>query len=136
MMELKGIAHLNLTVSDFERSFPFYEKLFALVGLRPMISTDAYYYCVGKRIAIGIQSASAQNASEPFDQGRAGLHHFCLSMQSREDVDALAAFVADEGMTVVREPASQDHWFPGMYSFLFEDSDGIRIEANHIAKAR
>lgn len=134
-MDIKGIAHINLTVSDFERSLPFYEKLFALIGMRQMIRTDSYYYCVGKRVAIGIQSASAENSGKPFDQGRAGLHHFCLSMHSREDVDVLAAFAADEGMVIVREPASQDHWFQGMYSFLFEDPDGIRIEANHIAKA-
>ena len=133
-MTLKGIAHINFTVSNFERSLPFYKELFAHLGLREMINIDGYYYCVGKRTAIDIQACSNDNADVPFDQGRAGLHHYCLSMESREDVDALAEFAKGLGAQIVRAPAGQDDWFPGMYSCLFEDPDGIRIEANHIPK--
>jgi len=133
-MSLKGIAHINFTVSDFEKSFPFYEKMFAHLGLKEMIKTKDYYYCVGKRTGVGIQACTPENKDVPFDQGRAGLHHFCFSLESREDVDALAILAKDLGAKVVREPASQDDWFPGMYSCLFEDPDGIRIEANHIPK--
>ncbi|WOF75779.1 VOC family protein [Parvibaculaceae bacterium PLY_AMNH_Bact1] len=133
-MTLKGIAHINFTVSNFERSFPFYKQLFAHLGLKEMINADGYYYCVGKRTAIGIQACSEENTDLPFDQGRAGLHHYCLSLESRDDIDALASFVKNIGARIVRKPAAQDDWFPGMYSFLFEDPDGIRIEANHIPK--
>jgi len=133
-MTLKGIAHINFTVSNFEKSFPFYEKMFAHLGLREMIKTEDYYYCVGKRTGVGIQACTKENANLPFDQGRAGLHHYCFSLESREAVDALAHLAKDLGTKVVREPSSQDDWFPGMYSCLFEDPDGIRIEANHIPK--
>ena len=134
MVEFKGIAHLNLTVRDFKKSLPFYKALFGFLGMKEMFALDGYYYCVGKRCAIGIQPASPEGAAEPFDQGRPGLHHFCLSLGSREDIDALAAFMATQGAKVIRAPGPNDDWFPGMYSTLFEDPDGIRIEANHIAR--
>ncbi len=134
-MEINGFAHLNLTVSDFEKSLPFYKKLFALLELKELIVGDGYYYCVGRRVGFGIQACAPENQGVPADQGRAGLHHFCLSMKSREDVDTLAHFVREEGLTLIREPAPNDDWFPGMYSLLFEDRDGIRIEANHIQRS-
>jgi len=133
-MEIKGFAHMNLTVSDFDKSLPFYKKLFALLGLKELIVADGYYYCVGRRVGFGIQSCAPEHTGIPADQGRAGLHHLCLSMGAQEDVDGLAEFVRSEGLRVVREPAPNDDWFPGMYSFLFEDRDGIRIEANHISR--
>ncbi len=133
-VDIKGFAHLTLTVSDFEASLPFYKDLFAFIGLREMIVTDDYYYCVGRRVGMGIQACSPALEGTRFDQGRTGLHHLCLSMESREDVNALAEFVTSRGATMVRQPASQDDWMPGMYSCLFEDPDGIRIEANHIRK--
>lgn len=132
-MELKGIAHINFSVRDFKKSLPFYKTLFAQLGLGEMIVTDDYYYCVG-RIGMGIQQCSPDFAHVPFDQGRAGLHHYCLAMNSREDVDILTQIVRELGATIIREPAGQDDWFPGMYSVLFEDPEGIRIEANHIQK--
>ena len=133
-MTLKGIAHITFTVSNFQKSLLFYEKLFAHLGLKEMINIEGYYYCVGKRIGVGIQACDKENADLSFDQGRAGLHHYCFSLESREDVDALAELAGELGAHIVRPPASQDEWFPGMYSFLFEDPDGIRIEANHIPK--
>jgi len=133
-MEIKGIAHINFTVRDFDKSLTFYKPLFAQIGLKEMIVTDEYYYCVGRRIGMGIQKCSPENAGVNFDQGRAGLHHYCLSMMSRDDVDILTEIVRTLGASIIREPAAQDHWFPGMYSVLFEDPEGLRIEANHITR--
>ena len=134
MVEFKGIAHINLTVRDFDKSLPFYKSLFAFLGMQEMFALDGYYYCVGKRCAIGVQSASPERAGEPFDQGRAGLHHFCLSLGSREDIDALEAHAKSLDAPIIRPAGPNDYWFPGMYSVLFADPDGIRIEANHIAR--
>lgn len=135
-MELKGIAHINFTVSDFGRSLPFYKQLFAELGLREMLVSDDYYYCVGRRIGIGIQAATKAYEGVAFDQGRSGLHHYCLAMESREDVDRIAALVDRLGGRIVRAPAANDDWFAGMYSTLMEDPEGIRIEANHLTKQR
>lgn len=131
-MEIKGIAHITFTVSDFEKALPFYKTLFAEIGLKEMIVADGYYYCVGRRIGLGIQRADADLKDNSFHQGRAGLHHYCLSMNAREDVESLTEVVRNAGAKIIREPAAQDHWVPGMFSVLFEDPEGLRIEANHI----
>jgi catechol 2,3-dioxygenase-like lactoylglutathione lyase family enzyme len=53
-MEINGIAHVMLTVSDFEACLSFYEQLLPFLGLRPVFQTDGYLYCVGGRTALGI----------------------------------------------------------------------------------
>jgi len=133
-MDIKGFAHLNLTVSDFDASLPFYRELFSFLGLKEMIVADGYYYCVGRRVGMGIQASTPEHKGIEFDQGRCGLHHLCFSMESRGDVDALGVFVRGLGAKIIREPSAQDEWMPGMYSMLFEDPDGIRLEANHIQR--
>lgn len=132
-MEIKGIAHITFTVSDFEKALPFYKTLFSAIGLKELIVADGYYYCVGRRIGLGIQRSNPNLPDTSFNQGRAGLHHYCLAMNAREDVDSLAEVARRAGAKIIREPAAQEHWVPGMYSVLFEDPEGLRIEANHIA---
>jgi catechol 2,3-dioxygenase-like lactoylglutathione lyase family enzyme len=130
-MEIKGIAHIALTVSNFSRARQFYGQLLPWLGLRPVLDIDNYFYCVGGKTGIAIQAVDATPADDRFGQSRTGLHHFCFRLQSREDVDKLYAFVQDLGAPIVHGP-QQDDWAPGYYSVLFEDPDGIRIEANFV----
>ena len=48
-MEINGVAHVMLTVSNFEACFPFYEKLLMYLGLRPVIHNEQTLYCVGRQ---------------------------------------------------------------------------------------
>ena len=130
-MQLNGIAHVYLTVRDFERCLPFYERLLAFFDMRCLVRTDTLFYCVGSRTGIGIRAAGDEHAHTAFDQNRAGLHHLCFRTRSREDVDNIYAFLRDSGAHIVHPP-QEDDWAPGYYSVLFEDPDGLRLEANYV----
>ncbi len=130
-MEINGMAHVILTVSNFERSRDFYRKLLPFLGMTPVIDTDTYYYCVGGRTALGISAPAGEHAGAAFDQRRVGLHHLCFRARERADVDELRAFVSQLGAKIIRAPR-EDSWAPGYYSVLFEDPDGIRLEINHV----
>lgn len=101
------------------------------MGTSVLIRSDRMFYCIGGRTGVAIGPAAAEHAGEGFDQRRAGLHHFCFRAKSRADVDAIHALALELGAKVVRAPR-EDGWAPGYYSVLFEDPDGIRIEANHV----
>ena len=130
-MEINGMAHVMLTVSNFEACRPFYEKLLGFVGMKPVIDFDGMYYCVGGRTAVGIVRADERYAKEKFIQTRVGLHHVCLRARERGDVDEIFDFVRDLGANIVHPP-EDGPYAPGYYSVLFEDPDGIRIEVNHV----
>jgi catechol 2,3-dioxygenase-like lactoylglutathione lyase family enzyme len=130
-MEINGIAHTFVTSSDFARSREFYAKLLPFLGMTPVLDVDGFFYCVGGRTAFGVQACDPKHAGERFVQSRVGLHHLCFRAREREDVDALHAFVAGLGATIVHPP-EDGPWAPGYYSVLFEDPDGIRLEMNHV----
>ena len=130
-MEINGIAHIFLTVSNFDACLPFYDRLLAYLGLKPVIKTDGMLYCVGGRTAVGITKAEDAHAGEPFVQFRVGLHHVCFRARERADVDAVHSFLQEIGAKIVHPP-EDGVWAPGYYSVLFEDPDGIRLEVNHV----
>lgn len=130
-MEINGIAHMFLTVRDFDACLPFYDRLLAYLGLKTVIKAESMLYCVGGRTAVGIQRADAKFADERFDQTRSGLHHVCFRARERADIDALYRFLLEIGAHIVHPP-EDGPWAPGYYSVLFECPDGIRLEMNHV----
>ena len=130
-MEINGVAHVMLTVSNFEACVPFYEKLTAFLGLKPVIRNNDTLYCVGGRTAIGITRADDAHRGDKVVQRRVGLHHVCLRARERADIDTVHAFLKSIGAKIVHPP-EDGPWAPGYYSVLFEDPDGIRLEVNHV----
>ena len=131
MTEINGMAHVILTVSQYEKAKTFYSKLMPEMGLECVFDNEGLTYFVGGRTAVGIQPCKAEVAGERFEQGRVGLHHICLRARSREDVDRVEALLREMGANIVT-PATEGHWAPGYYYVLFEDPDGIRLEVNYV----
>lgn len=130
-MEINGIAHIFLTVSNFEAAAAFYEPLLNSLGMRTVMKFDTMLYCVGGRTAVGIQPAAPEHRAERFVQQRVGLHHVCFRARERADVDTVYEFLRERGAVIVHPP-EEGVWAPGYYSVLFEDPDGIRLEVNHV----
>lgn len=130
-MEINGIAHIQLTVSDFEACVRFYRPLFELFEMSLVFDDDQVKYWVGGRTAVAITRCAPEYRNERFVQTRVGLHHVCFRLRSRADVDQVHALVSSLGAKIVY-PAQEGSWAPGYYSVLFEDPDGIRIEVNHV----
>jgi catechol 2,3-dioxygenase-like lactoylglutathione lyase family enzyme len=131
MIGINGMAHVILTVSHFDQARAFYGKLLPALGMKPVFDGNKFFYCVGARTAIGIEPCDPAFAGERFVQQRVGLHHLCLRVRSREDVDRCAALLKEMAATIVRGPL-EGSWAPGYYYVLFEDPDGIRLEVNFV----
>jgi catechol 2,3-dioxygenase-like lactoylglutathione lyase family enzyme len=127
-ISINGIAHIYITVHDFDQALPFYRKLLGFLEMECLVDTSELFYCVGGRTGVGIRRALRP---EPFDAYRAGMHHLCFRARSRADVDKLAGVVEGFGGRIVHAPV-EDDWAPGYYSLLFEDPCGTRLEINHV----
>jgi len=130
-MKINGIAHVVLTVSNFEAAVPFYERLLTFLGLTQVFKGEEFLYYVGGRTGVAISRCDERFAHERFIQRRVGLHHVCFRARERSDVDTFYRFLLELGAKIVHPP-EEGGWVPGYYSVLFEDPDGIRLEMNHV----
>jgi catechol 2,3-dioxygenase-like lactoylglutathione lyase family enzyme len=110
MIEINGMAHVILTVSDFDASRAFYCELLPFLGMKKVYDGNNFVYHVGGRTALGIQRCAREYEA---------------------DVDKAAGKLRDMGATIDRGPMERD-WAEGYYFFVFEDPDGIRLEINYI----
>ena len=131
MIEVNGMAHIILTVGQWEKARVFYGQLCPFLGMHKVFDGNKFLYHVGGRTALGIQRCADEFVGDSFQQNRIGLHHLCFRARTREDVDLAATFLRDMGAFIDRGPM-EGSWAPGYYFFVFEDPDGIRLEINHI----
>ncbi len=133
MIDINGIAHVQLSVTDFAASRAFYHWLLhEMFGMTIQYDSERSFYCIGGRTGVLITPADPALSEAGFDQRRVGPHHVCFRLRSNADVETLhAAMLARGGVKILRAP-EPGSWAPGYYSILFEDPDGIRLEANHV----
>jgi catechol 2,3-dioxygenase-like lactoylglutathione lyase family enzyme len=125
------VAHVILTVSQWDECRPFYEALLSFLGLKRVFSGRDSIYFVGGRTAVGVGRCDEQHSSDRFTQGSVGLHHICFRARSRADVDGVYAFLQERKAKMIHPP-EEGPWAPGYYSVLFEDPAGVRLEINHV----
>lgn len=127
------IHHLDLTVSDRERSTRWYELVLGRLGY---VRTGDYAGDVpcwappgdgGSRWSLGLHQA---RSGVPHDRYAPGLHHLALRADSRAQIDEFHKFIAAHGVTVLDAPAEYDY-SPGYYAVFFADPDGLKLELVH-----
>jgi catechol 2,3-dioxygenase-like lactoylglutathione lyase family enzyme len=131
MIEINGVAHLFLTVSDWDRCRAFYEMLLPFLGLKRVFAGEDNIYYVGGRTGVGVGRCDQKYAEQRFVQGGVGLHHICFRARTRGDIDSVYEYLRDQNTKIIHAP-EDGPWAPGYYSILFEDPAGIRLEINHV----
>jgi len=70
--------------------------------------------------------ADAQGRKKTYRKGDIGFHHYAFELASRKAVDALGAFLENNGMTVLDPPG--EHYGRNYYAVYFADPDGMKLE--------
>lgn len=131
MVEINGVAHVILSVSNWPACRSFYEQLLSFFGMTRTFDGADMMYFVGGRTAVGISKCDPAFAHERFVQTRPGLHHVCFRVRDKEAVIAVHEFLKSINAVIVHGP-EEGKWAPGYYSVLFEDPIGTRLEVNHV----
>jgi catechol 2,3-dioxygenase-like lactoylglutathione lyase family enzyme len=82
-----------------------------------------------------IAQADAQGRKHKHRKGDIGFHHYAFELESRAAVDALGAFLEEQGLPVADPPDSYngDEQY---YAVFFHDPDDMRLEAMHYGSAK
>jgi catechol 2,3-dioxygenase-like lactoylglutathione lyase family enzyme len=130
-------SHVDLVVSDLDRSLSFYGGLLEPLGWTRLgeIVGEAgervvYRSVPGSFTALGLRQKRSDAHGVPFDRYAVGLHHVCFDVASREVVDERAEWLAGQGAEIESGPHEYDYT-PGYYAVFFLDPDGIKLELLH-----
>lgn len=131
------ISHVDLVVSDIERSLRFYLELLGPLGWSEGGTIEGehgqtvrYVSVPGAGVAaIGLRPALSGTDAVPYERRSIGLEHLCLDVPSREVVDERAQW-ARERDAVLSGPREYDYT-PGYYAVFILDPDGIKLELVH-----
>jgi glyoxylase I family protein len=87
MPEFPTITHVALTVTDLNRSVPWYEALF---GSRPVLDEDTgpfrhVVWLVGGTL-VGLHQFPDPTDAGPFDERRVGLDHLAFACATRKEL--------------------------------------------------
>ena len=127
MPDVSGIHHVSVTVTDIERSVPWYSELLGLTKLMEESHPDGTGYAVvlGKpdwSMCVGLHTHPT-NERERFSESRTGLDHIGFMVSARAELDAWESKLTELG--VEHSPVNDQ----GGYAVLvFRDPDNIQLE--------
>ena len=136
-VQVIGIDHIYITVSDLKRSEKFYDRLMRFLGFRKGIKPidgEPHIHYYNRDTQLTLRPARPDRPSH--DPYGPGLHHICLRVPDRAAVDTAAQGLRAIGIDVT-QPLLYPQYAPDYYATFFADPDGIRLEiVNHTAIRR
>ena len=131
-MPITGLHHIDLAVSDIERSLAFYLGLLGPLGTKEYERYPSYrgteevvYLSLGEQM-LGLRPADG-GVHRYYD---VGVEHFAIRVDSREDVERAHERFVEAGVRI-HHPPEYDNDVPGYYALFAFDPDGIRVEIFH-----
>ena len=124
MPDFAGLAHVSLTVSDLNRSVPWYEALF---GAKPNHLHQGEVFNVAvwslEGCTVALHEFTHQSTTKPFDEHRSGLDHLAFACSSRVELDAWT--VRLDGLNIDHSEIVDESYGSGL---SFRDPDNIALE--------
>jgi catechol 2,3-dioxygenase-like lactoylglutathione lyase family enzyme len=133
-----------MTISDPDRSIPFYDAFFTAIGWKrfnsdspdfkgPKPRRAAWFlrYASGAFFGIEVRPALPGSSSKTHDRYAPGLHHMAFHAESPEDVDRVYEAMKASRATILDVPtdySGQRGYGPGYYALFVADPDGIKLE--------
>jgi catechol-2,3-dioxygenase len=125
MPEFPAITHAALTVSNLDRSVPWYEALF---DAKPVIDEDTgpfrhVVWALGRGTLVGLHQFPNPSSTDPFTEHRPGLDHLAFACANRAELLSWEARLNDLGIEnggIVDAPYGS--------GLSFRDPDNIALE--------
>ena len=115
----------SISVGDFAKSKAFYAPLMEFLGFDVEAEYEGMMGWANGKTLFWIAAADAEGKKHKYRKGDIGFHHYAFRLRSRKDVDALQAYLEEQGTKIV-DPAGE--YYDDYYAVFFLDPDGMKLE--------
>ena len=134
-IEVIGIDHIYIAVSNLGRSESFYDKAMNILGFRKnefLNEGDRHVQYYNRHFGFVLRPAHTTAPHDPFSSG---LHHFCFRLEDNAAIDEAAKRFTEAGI-VCSAPQLYPEYAPDYYATFFSDPDGVRLELTNYRQER
>ena len=134
-VEIIGIDHIYISVTDMLRSEQFYDKTMGALGFKKNSfenEGDPHVQYFNRHFGFVLRPARAKGIHDPLAPG---LHHFCCRVEDHAAVDEIARRFAELKIEC-SAPQLYPEYAPDYYAIFISDPDGIRLEVTNYRKER
>lgn len=123
-----SLHHIELYVSDLERSLAFWDWLLSRWGYRTHQEWPGGKSLIRGGTSLVFVQTPADSADAPYDRRHTGLNHLAFHVGSAREVDDLTAALRARGVRILYEDRHPHAGGPDSYAVFFTDPDGIKVE--------
>ncbi|NQV51416.1 MAG: VOC family protein [Candidatus Marinimicrobia bacterium] len=124
----QGLHHIEIYVSDLEKSKQFWSWFLGLLGYEAFQSWDqGFSFIYGNTYIVFVQTLK-QHLTPEYHRCRTGLNHLAFWAASAEQIAEVTVLLKARGVEILYEDR---HPYPGgsdYPSVFFEDPDRIKVE--------
>jgi glyoxylase I family protein len=135
-IEVTGIDHIYIAVSDLVRSEIFYDRvLLDTLGFRKnkfTLGGEPHIQYYNRHFGYVLRPSTTKANSDALPPG---LHHLCLRVDTPADVAAVATRLRENGIDAT-DARLYPVYAPDYWATYFTDPDGIRLELTNYRQER
>src|SRR5688572_13564787 len=122
-MNIQGIDHVAIRVTDLDRALGFYTQVLGLrVTEREYSKPGTEYFLDCGAALLGLIQGNPEGGTHPFDGNGIGADHFSFRITTR-DFDQTLKRLEENGVRISFHKKREKSW-----SIYFQDPDGNKIE--------
>lgn len=114
-----GINHIEIWVSDIDKSSKFYKELFSIIGWKEL--GKSAWSSGTSEIYLREEKATSRILS-------LGVHHICMQATNKEMVNRVADWLRENKSKIFNGPQEMTSYSAGYFTIDFYDPDGFILE--------
>src|SRR5437899_2328734 len=129
-IEVIGIDHIYVSVTDLERSESFYDRIMPVLGFLKNTfpnEGDRHVQYYNRHFGFVLRPARRKTSHDPLSPG---LHHFCFRVEDPGTVHAIAQRFKELGVECSL-PQLYPEYTPDYCAYFFSDHDGHRLDVSY-----
>ncbi|HTY43802.1 MAG TPA: VOC family protein [Patescibacteria group bacterium] len=127
------ITHIQINVSDFEKSKKFYLEMFEVLGWKKLMEEENVISWTSGDFSFWMVETESRFRENRFHRKQTGVNHIAFKVNSKKEVDEFfnKFLLKQKNRVLYNSPKAYPEYTKDYYAVFFEDPDRIKLEVTY-----